>query len=107
MRQPTVQIIIDLKGDAVTKYHMYYLEYCVAALMGVERTEPNFWVTRTDIFHDFMAREVYSSPDLGTLLSRPKVSDEMRHEDSFDFYIDGAQVPTGRLINIAIPGDKL
>jgi hypothetical protein len=101
MKRAKVQIILDCRGEAVIAAHLRLLENSVAAVLGSERLYHSFYVTRTDLLHDFLGRE--SSP-------ATKMHEERFHEPSFDLYMSDDEqespynrVPVGRLINVAKP----
>ena len=98
-QRPTFQILVDAKGEPLSLAHMNYLANCVGAVMGWERTEYTFWVTRDDIFYDLESRG-------GTLTHwREKCTRNPYHEPTMDLYERDRlpRVPIGRIINLKLP----
>jgi hypothetical protein len=94
-------IVLDCRGEAVVNTHLRLLEGSVGCVLGVQRLYHSYYVTRTDLLHDFLARE--STP-------ATEMHDERFHDPSFDLYLSDDEqdspynrVPAGRLINVAIP----
>ena len=86
---------MDLRGEPVEPRHLGLLRARLEMLLGSGRVYPYFWITRTDLAADFHGR--YGST------GHQEIGAEPRHEPTFDFYVDGAIVPLGRLINVKIP----
>ena len=93
------QIVIDCQGERIEKRHLMYAEACTRVLLGEERSQPSFWITRDDLCNDYTARHLVDI----SMSHRNRIGSEHRHEPSFDLYIDGGIIPVARLINVAIP----
>ncbi len=101
---PSTQIVIDMHGAPVGRGMMQRGEAYIECLYGAGRKQPLFWVTRTDLLHDYVSRH-YDVQSLDGL-ARQHLMDEPRHEPSFDLYCDGGIVPILRIINVA-PAQEL
>lgn len=98
MKPPTMQIVIDCHGEAVTMQHLDLLRHHAMHRLGYEDVRRTVFVTRTDLLHD-LADRVYASH----VTTFEKIEHEFRHEPSFDLYLPGEIVPIGRLVNVKVP----
>ena len=100
-QKPTFQVVVDCHGEAVDERNLYYLLNCVMAIVGAKRTDKHFWVTRTDLFHDYLSR-YRGTKDLADVIVGQRF-----HAASFDLYLRNneptAPIPVGRLVNVKIP----
>lgn len=92
--KPTVQIVIDCKGQTVLPGFLSYAESLIAQLRGTHYVQNTFWITRTDLACDYVGRN-------GVIDMRTRIGEEPRHEPSFDLYEDGGIVPIARIVNVA------
>jgi hypothetical protein len=92
--QPTVQIVIDCKGQTVVPGFLSHAESLVAQLRGTHYVQNCFWVTRIDLANDYAYHH-------GARILRDVIGAEARHEPSFDLYEEGGIVPIARLVNVA------
>lgn len=92
--EPTVQIVIDCKGQPVLPGFLGYTQSLLSQLRGVDYVQNLFWVTRTDLQRDYQARNM-------STMNPFRVGEEPRHEASFDLYEEGGTVPVARLVNVA------
>lgn len=99
--RPRMLLILDIEGERAEPRHLEYLKALLAQMLGAEKIERAFWVTRTDLAVDFRGRRGFESY-FGVEELRD-IADEPRHEPVFDLYVDGGVVPLGRIVNVKIP----
>jgi hypothetical protein len=98
---PRLQLILDLQGEPVEPRHLEYMQARLAQMLGCEKMYRAFWVTRLDLAIDYRGR--YGIPVPLDRRTAQDLCDEVRHEPTFDLYVDGGTVPLGRIINVKIP----
>lgn len=88
------QIVIDAKGEPLTRGLMEWCQNLVACVIGTDRLHNRQWVTRTDIYRALTPQTQAQLAENDLLLH------ESHHEHSCDLYLPNERTPIGRIIDL-------